>query len=356
MMLRVFSVLLLRCLLVGSAAAQTAPTPVIIAPDDPRPAVCAAPAQPNFTRHMVRPGERLVDLLAGRPGFSLTQMAALNCLDDPAALPVGAAIWLPPSGTDLITTQLFDADPTTDTAEIVSLTASSSTITNESGLSFTWDATGTAAYFYACPPDSASLCPRPADARPVPLAYTTPAYSGFRAAGPVRYRLEVVDGAAVATQDVTVTITCAQAMLGVYSSYPTCPTSAPLYTAAAWQSFEGGVMIWWSDTQQIWVLLNGDQTVRVYDDTYQEGDPDPADPAPAGLITPVRGFGKLWSALGGTESGLGWALSAEIGYQVARQAAGQVSYTTYMQGPDEGIYAVTFVPGQDTGYWAALAK
>lgn len=355
-MLRTFFLIVSVCLVVSIAAAQTAPTPVTIAPDDPRPAVCAAPALPNFTAHIVVPGDRLVDLLAGTQGFSLTQIAALNCLDDPAALPVGAVIWLPPSGTDLITTELFDADPATDTAEIISLAASSPETNNEAGISFTWEAIGTAAYFYACPPDSAAPCPRPADARPVPLAYTTPVFSGFRAAGMVRYRLEVVDGAAQTSQDVMVNITCAQAMLAIYSGYQTCPDAAPLYTAAAWQSFEGGVMIWWSDTSQIWVLTENDQRVRIYDDTYQEGDPDLADSAPEGFITPVRGFGKLWSALGGAESGLGWALAAETGYQVARQSAGQVSYTTYLQGPDTGVFAITFVPGQDAGYWVAVEQ
>ena len=68
---------------------------------------------------------------------------------------------------------------------------------------------------------------RPVDARPVPLAYTTPVFSGFRAAGMVRYRLEAVDGAAQASQDVTVNITCAQAMLAMYSGYQTCPDAAP---------------------------------------------------------------------------------------------------------------------------------
>ncbi|MCB9452282.1 MAG: hypothetical protein H6672_12645 [Anaerolineaceae bacterium] len=355
-MLRILSSVVLLCLLMSIVAAQTNPTPVTLNPDDPRPAVCAAPSLPNFTAHIVRPGERLVDLLRGTSGFSLTQIAALNCLDDPAALPIGAVIWLPRSAPDLITAPPFDSDPTTDTVEILSFAASSPTTNNEAGISFNWEAVGTVAYFYSCPLASEAPCPRPVDANPVPLTYTTPVFGGFLAAGPVRYRLEVVDGEAVATQDVTVNITCAQAVLGIFSDYQVCPSAAPLYTSAAWQPFESGVMIWWSDTLQIWVLNSADHSVRVYDDTYQEGDPDPTDQAPEGLITPVRGFGKLWAALGGAESPLGWALSPEIGYQVARQPAGDVSYTTYLRGPDENVYAVTFVPGQDAGFWLALSE
>ncbi|MBZ0274995.1 MAG: hypothetical protein K8I60_02550 [Anaerolineae bacterium] len=352
-MLRFLLMIIGLLALAGSAAAQSeaVPTPVTVAPDDPRLTVCAAPTLPDFEPHTVRPDERLVDLLAGNNTFTVTQIAALNCLDDPASLPVGAVIWLPHTLPDLITTQPYDADPTTDAAEIISLTASSPNVNNADGVSFTWEATGTAAYFYTCPPDAQASCLRPAEARPVPLAYTTPIFNGFRTAGTLRYRLEVVDGEASAVQDVFVGVSCTQATPGLYSAYQPCPDNAPNYVFAAWQPFEHGVMIWWSDTQQIWVMTNDDHQVRIYEDTYQDGEPDPDFAAPDNLFTPTRGFGKLWAALGGPDSALGWALIAELGYQISRQPAGRVSYTTYISVPGELAYIVTFVPGQDAGYW-----
>src|SRR5690606_27397003 len=109
--------------------------------------------------------------------------------------------------------------------------------------------------------------------------------------------------------------------------------------------FEGGVMLWFSDTQQIWVMTNSDHRVQVFEDTYIEGEPNPTGNAPDERYTPERGFGKVWQGLGGPEkSTLGWALAPETGFDSARQSAGSRSYTTYIQGPGETIYAVTLIP------------
>jgi hypothetical protein len=137
---------------------------------------------------------------------------------------------------------------------------------------------------------------------------------------------------------------------------PTCPEDPARTVTAVWQPFQGGVMMWFSDTHQIYVMTNADGRVSVFNDPYVEGMADPTAVAPEGLLTPTRGFGQIWQALGGAEgSGLGWAMTAETGFDSARQPAGRTSYTTYVQGPGATVYAITEVPGLEGGYWTQVA-
>jgi hypothetical protein len=333
---------------------KVTPTATPIPPEDPRPAVCAAPYQTGFAPHLIRPGERMADLMVGVLNLTVTQVMALNCLDDASSLPVGAVIWLP-QANPLTVAPTLDSNPNVDEVRIISLSASSPTVPNQASVTFIWQAVGTAAYFYACPPDPNSACPRPANAQPVPLTYTTPAISGFRYAGTMRYRLEVVDGAAQATRDVTLSVICSQQNLGQYSGLTPCPDEPLRSLTGAIQPFQDGLMLWFSDTHQIWVLTDSDQRVQVFDDLYQEGDPDPADKAPSGLFTPKRGFGRVWK-LSGAQNPLGWATAQESGVDIARQPAGKVSYTTYLQPQGGAIYAVTILPGEDSGWWVELSN
>jgi hypothetical protein len=330
------------------------PTPTAVPPEDPRPAVCSAPFQPGFTAHVIRSGERLADLMVGVLNLTVTQVTALNCLDDASSLPVGAVIWLP-EANKLETAQPHDANPNQDSATITRLTASQKQIQNLASVAFSWKAAGTAAYFYACNPDPAADCARPVDAQPVPLTYTTAPISGFRYAGTMRYRLEVVDGAAQMTQDISINITCSQAVLGQYNGLQPCPDNPLRVVTAALQPFQHGLMLWFSATRKIWVMTDSDHRLQIVDDLYHEGDPEPTATAPEGLVKPVRGFGRVWDVLGGADSPLGWATARESGVDVAMQPAGRVSYTTYIQPQDGAIYAVTILPGEANGWWVALS-
>lgn len=336
----------------GTPGPTPTATPI---PDDARPAICAAPYQAGFAPYMVRPGDRLPDLLIGLDAFSLTQIAALNCLDDPATLPIGAVLWLPRVQT-LIQANPFDADPSMDEARISRFEASAETIANQAGVFFTWQTTGSAAYFYVCPSDPETACERPTNAQSVPLGYTTPVISGFQYAGPVRYRLEVLDGAARAVQDITVQVACSQTVLGQFSgAHQPCPLEAPRFVEGAWQPFEGGYLLWWGDTQTIWVLTRNDGRIQVLPDTWQEGDAEPAASPPLGLSAPVRGFGVIWRGQGGATGSLGWATAPEVATSFGTQAAGRISYTTYLVGLEPGqVYAVTVLPGASSGWWTAL--
>ncbi len=85
-----------------------------------------------------------------------------------------------------------------------------------------------------------------------------------------------------------------------------CPLTHD-YVWAAYEPFEGGHMVWRSDTRQIYVLYD-DATYETYEDTWNEGDPiDIEGTPPPGLSSPVRGFGKLWASQPGVREKLGWA-------------------------------------------------
>ncbi len=103
-------------------------------------------------------------------------------------------------------------------------------------------------------------------------------------------------------------------------------------------------------------MTEGDHHVQVEDDLYQDGDPNPTEKAPKDLLTPSRGFGRVWELLGGANNPLGWATAQESGVDIDRQPAGKVSYTTYIQPQGGAIYAVTLLPGEDTGWWVELAS
>jgi len=358
----VLVILSLVILTTSVALAQSTPTTPMVpeatptpAPtEDARLAVCSAPTLPGFVPHMVRPGEHLETLLVGVTNVTITQVAALNCLDDPNWLPVGSVIWLPENLMGIeVAFPVGDTDPTVDNAVISSFRANAEVVTNEEGVTFTWAAEGSEAYLYPCPTEPHAGCPRPFNAMQVPLAHTV-TIRGFQYAERITYRLEVVDGDAAVTQDVIVRIVCATEWLAPVVGAERCAQipAQPVY--AAWEPFEGGIMLWFADTRQIYVLFNEGRRVQTFADPYTN-QPDPTMTPPLFRNVPVRGFGQIWLQLGGPDGSLGWAREPEFGFDSARQPAGSQSYTTYIQGPGQTVYAITLVPGTNAGYWQQVA-
>jgi hypothetical protein len=326
------------------------PTPV---PDDPRPAICAAPYLSGFVPVLVRPGDTLANLMIGVTNLSITQIAALNCIDDPDALPIGAVIWLP--GAVLSAAQpAATAAPTAAAPAIQQLRVSQTRLNDNQSFTATWTAAGAAAYFYACPtadPDAA--CSRPLNALPLPLTHTTAPISGFFYAGEYRYRLEVVGGTSAVTRDVTVQVACAQKSLGAYNGRVPCPLESAQVATIVWQPFERGQMWWFAEAKQIWALTE-DGRVQVFEDTFVEGDSSPTAVPPEGRQTPVRGFGQVWQQLGEAQGAMGWALAAESGGEVRVQPASRTSYTRFFQRTGDTVLAITIAPEQREGWWVAL--
>jgi hypothetical protein len=119
---------------------------------------------------------------------------------------------------------------------------------------------------------------------------------------------------------------------------------------AAWQPFEGGVMIWWSDLDQIWVLINpvGNTPGQayIYQDNWTNQGISAGSP-PLGRYGAVRGFGYIWANyLSGGAGQLGWAYAPEIGYDSAARTVSGNGYR--IQGPGETEYFVSFIPVPNT--------
>ncbi len=119
--------------------------------------------------------------------------------------------------------------------------------------------------------------------------------------------------------------------------FPT-PTFSQIQVAE--QVFERGRMFWIQPRKQIWVLQQtepGRGKWLVYDDTFQEGEPefDPTIIPPNGLYQPERGFGKLWRNTPELREALGFGVTPEFGYvsNYEYHAGGEVRDGQYVPGP-----------------------
>ncbi|MFQ5496158.1 MAG: WD40/YVTN/BNR-like repeat-containing protein [Phycisphaerae bacterium] len=110
----------------------------------------------------------------------------------------------------------------------------------------------------------------------------------------------------------------------------------PRQISAAFQPFEGGVMIWRGDTRTIYVLYD-DGSWDGFEDTWtpEEPDLDPNIQPLAGLEQPARGFGKVWREQPGVRDRLGWGLRSEEAYASPLQS--------FERGTAMGVGASVFV-------------
>ncbi len=121
-----------------------------------------------------------------------------------------------------------------------------------------------------------------------------------------------------------------------------CPLNPPLVSAATFQQFEKGFMLWVQQHGAIYVLYDSANFPRwqVYQDAFREGMPE-ADPAfgggPAYTWQPRRGFGLVWRTLPDVRQRLGWAVSeweTPFTIQIQTGADGMI----YMSEPRGGIF------------------
>lgn len=77
----------------------------------------------------------------------------------------------------------------------------------------------------------------------------------------------------------------------------------------SYQLFESGLMLYRTDTSQVYVLYNNG-TVQTFADTWQ-GETYSED-VPAGYVVPQFGFGAIWSTQTGVRDALGWATAQEV--------------------------------------------
>ncbi len=99
-----------------------------------------------------------------------------------------------------------------------------------------------------------------------------------------------------------------------------CALNQPAQSDAATERFQRGRMLWRKSNDMIYVI-HDDGDWAVFPDIYEEGAAEPGGfQPPAGLRTPVRGFGAIWRAkLGGTAARIGWATQDEYAVSVLFQ-------------------------------------
>jgi hypothetical protein len=190
---------------------------------------------------------------------------------------------------------------------------------------------------------------------------------------PIPLRVESVEvvevtptASAVASPTVTTTGTPATATPSADLTVTPLPTNFPTPTTAqinvAEQVFEGGRMLWIQPTRQIWVLVvtgTGQGRWAVYEDTFQEGEPesDPSITPPADRLQPTRGFGKLWRENPEVREALGWAVTPEFGYVSPYEyhPGGEIVDGEYVPGPGYHIlyslYGERFRFNESDGTW-----
>jgi hypothetical protein len=106
--------------------------------------------------------------------------------------------------------------------------------------------------------------------------------------------------------------------------------SVPSTSVTAWatfQEFEGGQMIWRSDTGLIWVLAH-DGRAQTYPTLLYGWLPNNPvrESAPLGRGLPVNGFGKVWGNYPMGRAAMGWAISGEQGALATIQTTGGLTY------------------------------
>ena len=95
-----------------------------------------------------------------------------------------------------------------------------------------------------------------------------------------------------------------------------CPTAGAAASTAIFQRFERGQMIWRQDRQIIYLIYD-DGDWEIAEDTWHEGDPEPApgEMPPDGMRQPTERLGKAWDALPRARERLGWAVSEEMTFE-----------------------------------------
>ena len=122
-----------------------------------------------------------------------------------------------------------------------------------------------------------------------------------------------------------------------------CPTT-PLYSAAAEQHFEHGIMLWVEEQDRIIVLYNDDQfssKYTIFQDDWNEEQPefDPTLQSPEGLYQPIRGFGLVWRSHTEVRDRLGWAKDVEVGFDTIVQQTTRYKYNAiYIRSLDGNVW------------------
>lgn len=127
-----------------------------------------------------------------------------------------------------------------------------------------------------------------------------------------------------------------------------CPINQGFSTVdTAYAPFEGGQMLWRGDTDMIYVLYN-DGRWASFPNEWHEGDPEFTCGEDEPLLTPIRGFGRVWCDHPDVRETLGAVTAGEIGD--AGSAVQDFVNGTILVAPFGGVFVLV---GED-GRWYRL--
>lgn len=137
---------------------------------------------------------------------------------------------------------------------------------------------------------------------------------------------------------------CAAAWFFAQPVVQGCPMNPPLVSAASFQQFQKGFMLWVQQHGAIYVLYDSANPPRwqVFQDTFRDGmaETDPAfNNPPPYTWQPRRGFGLLWRSLTEVRQRLGWAvIEWETNFTVQMQTG--ADGWIYVSDPRGGVFAL----------------
>jgi hypothetical protein len=348
--LTLIALLLAACTLdIGIERTPTAPPPTATGTTPTIPTASRTPTAtesatptdaPTLTpTHTARPGTRIAP----------THTATVTAAPPPTATPGIVSTSTPPPTATITPTPT----PTPATYDLIdSFEADPTTIDPGDPVTLTWEARGDVATLYTITPDGTL-----GEWWEVPLVGSKTVTTSENARNLARYALFVTEDDRTESMTVAITVRCTAAWF--FTPEPDlCPQDPAVRTAAAFQPFEGGDMIWLGQFDWITVLFD-DQGIPAYAtfaNLWEEGMPesDPDITPPEGRYQPVRGFGIVWrgeidaAAYYRVRERLGWATAPEEGYTALYQCDSAAKYTTcYVTGPGGVIYEL----GPENSAW-----
>ncbi len=133
-----------------------------------------------------------------------------------------------------------------------------------------------------------------------------------------------------------------------------CPSGPERKIGASYQAFENGMMLWRSDTNEIYVFYSDGTAAYFLEGDYANlSEPDLEEAPPLDRHAPIRGFGKVWANAPGVREKLGWAFDEEQGYNASFQSVAQTraprpAFAFYMTLPGGEVV------GSGYGIWKQL--
>ena len=114
------------------------------------------------------------------------------------------------------------------------------------------------------------------------------------------------------------------------TAQPALQTNQTVY--GTMQEFEHGLMVWRSDTAQIWALIDDGTAFSFPASSYGSLPDNPIFGNPPSRLRPIFGFGKVWGNVSNIRTLLGWPVRQEIGFNMPISTAGGVTSITQLNG------------------------